>query len=173
MKQYRIQNADEVMAEHAKHLKEFRLAKKNLDRTQAKLDRRTKESEIKRLKSITESRAKLQSVKPDEWLNRINSIKDFDTKIRVACIVFWDFFGEQSGGNTPAELQGLLDEYRILNFDNEAIDKRIAELSRLLFEASTKRDKIASEQGKRVCDGLFSIGYSKAFAELRSKEPRK
>lgn len=51
---------------------------------------------------------------PQQWFDLINGVLDKDTRIQVACIVWWDFFASQSQDKDSSILNDLRDSWHSL-----------------------------------------------------------
>jgi hypothetical protein len=55
---------------------------------------------------------KMSAVTPDEWLRRLNTIRDHTTRVCVANIVWWDYIGDCKANKVPAFLDAFVSAYR-------------------------------------------------------------
>jgi hypothetical protein len=89
-----------------------------------------------------------KTVTKEEWLRRLETIQDHRLKIKIACIVEWDYFSSFVG--SP--------EWKILQ-------EYIHECSR----ESTFR--LPDLEPKLIARGLMQVGWPKKIAFLRAKPP--
>lgn len=103
------------------------------------------------------------------WLAQIGMIKDEETRIRVANIVWWDFFGGQTVEKRWPEFDGYLEAFKSVNADVKLMEDTLAcsmePIDREIMMARyTKRvDGITM----RVRIGLEKVGYTHEMAVAR------
>ena len=76
---------------------------------------------------------------PEEWSRMIYAISNENVRIKVACIVWWDYFGSRSTENRWPHLDELVNQGRgNLSFDKSLATKALVKLGYSLNEAERR-----------------------------------
>jgi hypothetical protein len=76
---------------------------------------------------------------PEEWRRMIYAISNEAVRIKVACIVWWDYFGSRSTENRWTHLDELVNQCRgNLSFDKSLATKALVKLGYSLNEAERR-----------------------------------
>lgn len=103
------------------------------------------------------------------WLSQIAMIKDEETRIRVANIVWWDFFGDKTVGKRWAEFDGYLEAFKPINCDVKLMEDTLA----CSMDADSRAQMTALYTKRmdgitlNVRMGLEKVGYTHAMAKAR------
>lgn len=83
----------------------------------------------------------LRAVKPEVWVKAIESIKSTDLRIRVACIVWWDFFASRPDWHQ-------LDQYLTMWKSNQILDLDVVRNALVQVGYSARSAKIRATPKK-------------------------
>jgi len=112
----------------------------------------------------TNNRIALRAVTPDEWAARIATIPAGEIQNRVACIVWWDFFGSRPCDDAWTHLNEFINRPVARmelpsDFNDWPLNKQKAwEKEKQKFDKSQEQEIIAA---------LHSIGYTAYSATMR------
>lgn len=137
-----------------------------MDKEQSKLDPNSLYTLLK--KAENERMAELRNRTPEDWMILIKKIENEPLRIRVACLVFWDFYGrEQFKENTRSFLPDFGEtisawkpemEKEISLLDEECAlvkigyPKRLAEIR--VRQGNEEKNENAGTRAKRGCYGV-------------------
>tara|TARA_Y100000004_G_C8953930_1_gene429885 strand:- start:3790 stop:4119 length:330 start_codon:yes stop_codon:yes gene_type:complete len=100
---------------------------------------------MKKRKKKRSSYSLLKDYKSQQWRNAFSSFTNEFIKIKLACIVFWDFYDEEDK-KCPAYLKKLVRKY----------DQIDPDVFHAMFEES------------EIVQALLDIGYTKRLSKRRS-----
>ena len=122
-------------------------------------------------KEIAVTKKLLSKLTPKAWLAQVESIQDYETRVRVANIVYWDWFGDRPSDKRWSELDEYLTLFKSVNSKNVETEKEIFAEQDRFKKARMKlsHDKTLEAQMQKVKTALLSIGYSELYVNERAR----